>query len=308
MKRWMENPLLRYQLFGFTVNRWKRQPLLYGVIAGGVGLTYLLVYQLVAFNQIPFAAALNLCLLVMCLVAPLMAYNLFSLEYEKQTWESLALTRLTAREILWGKLGAALARVGILTLLALPILLTTVELDIYIFDSRSGRIPTVLESTTNLYVLTAGMSLLFSWGALIVALGMWLSFYLKRTLSTASTLYAGQVFALALMPMLYLTFSTGETGNEFIGAITSYWEGFVWWIASLFTARVILYLNPFWAANELNAVLPSSYTWRDGGGSYTYSEGLIYLNWGFSQSITYLALALLFAGLTHRGLKHAWRK
>ncbi|GEM_PF-990222 len=309
MKRWLENPLLRYQLFGFTVNRWKRQPLLYGAVAVGVGLTYLMVYQLVAFNQTSFAAALNLCLFVMCLTAPLMAYNLFSLEYEKQTWESLALTRLTAREILWGKFGAALARVGILTLLALPILLTTIELDIYIFDSRRGRIPTVLESTTNLYVLTAGVSLLFSWGALLVSLGMWLSFYLKRTLSTASTLYAGQVFALALMPMLYLTFSAGETGSELIGAITSYWEGFAWWVASLFTARVILYLNPFWATTELNAILPPRYTWWDGGwdGS-TYAEGLFYLNWGFAQSVAYLALALLFAGLTYRGLKHAWRK
>ncbi|MCX7924599.1 MAG: hypothetical protein N2554_02165 [Fimbriimonadales bacterium] len=310
MKLRTENPLLRYQLFGFTVNRWKRQPWLYGAVAVGVGLTYLLVFQLVAFNQSSFSAALNLCLFIMCLTAPLMAYNLFSLEYEKQTWESLALTRLTAKEILWGKWGAALARVGILTLLALPMLLTTANLDIYVSGSLRGKYPTVLEPTTNLYPFTAGVFVLFSWGALIVSLGMWLSFRLKRTLSTASTLYAGQVFALALLPMLYLTFSIWETGSEFISAIGSYWEGFAWWLYSLFTARAILYLNPFWTAAELQRLFLQHHSnwWLPSWEDQAYEEGLLYLNWGFAQGFTYLALALLFAGLTYRGLKYAWRK
>lgn len=308
MRRRPENPLLRYQLFGFTLNRWKRQPWLYGGVAVGGGLTYLLVLLLFISEDAPYIVALQLCLFVMCLAAPLMAYHLFSTEYEKQTWESLALTRLTAWEILWGKWGAALARVALLTLLALPILFFNEDLHINLVSPFRGRFITTLEPTHDLYVLAAGVSLLFCWGVLLVSLGMWLSFLLKRTLTTASALYAGQVFALALMPILYLMFSEGETGTQRISTITNYWEGFAWWGYSLFTAQAILALNPFWAAEELNAIYHAWETTSWNGTGPLYPEGLIYLNWGFAQSAIYLALALLFAGLTYRRLKHVWRK
>ena len=308
MKRRPENPLLRYQLFGFTLNRWKRQPWLYGAVAIGGGLTYLLVLLLVAFSNASFPVALQLCLFAMCLAAPLMAYHLFSTEYEKQTWEPLALTRLTAWEILWGKWAAALARVALLTLLALPILFINEDLHIDLVSPFRGRFITIFEPTHALYVFVAGVSLLFCWGVLLVSLGMWLSFLLKRTLTTASALYAGQVFALALMPTLYLIFSEGETGSQLIATIRSYREGFAWWGYSLFTAQAILALNPFWAANELNAIYRGWETTIWNRTDPLYPEGLIYLNWGFAQSAIYLALALLFAGLTYRRLKHAWRK
>jgi hypothetical protein len=304
MKRRMENPLLYYQLYSLTRNRWKRQPLLYGVVAGSVALTYLLVFQLIANTKAGFIATLTLCLFLMCLSAPLMSYNLFSLEYEKQTWESLALTRLTAKEILWGKWGAALARVAGLTVLMLPILLVNADLEVHIPGFLVGTYHTLFEPTIKLYVFLCGVSLLFGWGVLIVSLGTWLSFKLRRTLTTASALYAGQVFALALLPMLYLTFSQGNIQTEYIGYIQSYWEGFAWWIASLFTARAIIYLNPFWAAYELNSIDSYFDFWP----TSDYGQGLMYLGWGFAQGLFYLALALLFAGLTYRGLKYAWRK
>ncbi len=120
MRALRENPLLRYHLLGATRHRWRRQPWLYGAAALGIGLVYLLVLQLTVFSEASIFATLGLALFVMCIAAPLMAYNLFSLEYEKQTWESLALTRLTAPEIFWGKYGAALARVALTTLLFAP--------------------------------------------------------------------------------------------------------------------------------------------------------------------------------------------
>ncbi|MCX7925942.1 MAG: hypothetical protein N2554_09050 [Fimbriimonadales bacterium] len=309
MKLRTENPLLRYQLFGFTVNRWKRQPVLYTTVAVAVGLTYLLVFQLIAYNEAGLSSALYLCLFMMCLVAPLMSYNLFSLEYEKQTWESLALTRLTAKEILWGKWGAALMRVGILTLLALPILLTTADLAVYVSGSLRGEHPTVLEPTTNLYVFTASVFLLFSWGALIVSLGMWLSFRLKRTLSTASTLYAGQIFVLVMLPLLYVIFSSGEMGDDTVNSLVSYWDGFSWWVVSFFHARIIMYLNPFFTASQLGTLAtPYGGWWTDSWTGGSYYDGLMFMGWGFAQSFVYLLLAAIFAGLIHRGLKHAWRK
>lgn len=294
MKRWSENPLLYYQLYGLTRNRWKRQPLLYGAAAFGIALAYLLLFQLVSFSETGFVGTLILCLFVMCLSAPLMAYNLFSLEYEKQTWEALALTRLTAKEILWGKWGTALIRVAGLTVLALPLLLLTISLE----DDT--------EPALRLYIFGTGVSVLFGWGALIVSLGMWLSFKLRRTLTTASALYAGQVFALLLLPMLLLIFGGGEflTVTEFISAVQSYWEGIVWWIASFFNARAIVFLNPFYAVYQLDFI-GSKGLFLTGE---NHGLGLRYMGWGFAQGGIYLALALLFAGLTYRGLKHAWRK
>jgi hypothetical protein len=139
MRALRENPLLRYHLLGATRHRWRRQPWLYGAAVLGIGLVYLLVLQLTVYSEAGIDATLGLALFVMCLAAPLMAYNLFSLEYEKQTWESLALTRLTAREIFWGKYGAALARVALTTLLFAPFLLTTHRATTYVIVAAFTR-------------------------------------------------------------------------------------------------------------------------------------------------------------------------
>lgn len=309
MKQRIENPLLHYHLFGLVRNRWKRQPLLYTVVVVGSALTYLLVYLLIPLAGFNFYAALWLCLFLMCLSAPLMAYNLFSLEYEKQTWESLALTRLTAKEIFWGKWGTALARVAGLTVLTLPLLILMLgaPLEVYISGPLVGKYRTLLEPTHDLYVFSAGVLLLFSSGALIVSLGVWLSFKLRRTLTTASALYAGQVFVLVLLPILHQIFSRGNTGEELFPHIRGYWGGFTWWATSLLTGHAILYLNPFFVASTLEYL---EYIAHDRFSRFAedYSRGLIYMNWGFAQSFIYLALALFFAGLTYRGLKHEWRK
>ncbi|MCS7208903.1 MAG: ABC transporter permease [Fimbriimonadales bacterium] len=291
MKPRAENPLLWYQLFGLTRNRWRRQPLLYGALVASAALTYLLVFQLIAYNDASLGTALNFGLFAICLFAPLMAYNLFSLEYEKQTWESLALTRLSAREILWGKWGAALVRLALLTLAFVPMTLITIDL-----------------VGTQVYATVAGWLVLFSWGALLTTLGMWLSFKLKRTISTASTLYAGQVFALLLFPLLYLTFGSWDTGIQSISFLQNHWEGFLWWVGSLFDARFVVHLNPFYVNSQLGWIAQERpWTgWSDD--TVSYLKGLYYLNWGYTQSFLYLALAMLFAGLTYRGLKYAWRK
>lgn len=294
MKRRLENPLLYYQLYSVTRNRWKRQPLLYGAMVFSIALVYLLLFQLVSFTEVGFVSTLNLCLFAMCLSAPLMAYNLFSLEYEKQTWETLALTRLTAKEILWGKWGTALIRVAGFTVLVLPLLLLGIRMDIS------------NDLATKLYLFGAGVLMLFGWGALIVSLGMWLSFKLRRTITTASALYAGQVFVLLLLPLLILIFNRGDLPIEFIGEVRSYREGIYWWIASFLSAWALLFLNPFWAVYQLNYIgFSGDFLFlRD----ETYGVGLRYMGWGFVQGGIYLSLALLFAGLTYRGLKYAWRK
>ena len=290
MRALRENPLLRYHLLGATRHRWRRQPWLYGAAVLGIGLVYLLVLQLTVFNEASIFATLGLALFVMCIAAPLMAYNLFSLEYEKQTWESLALTRLTAREIFWGKYGAALARVALTTLLFAPFLLTT-------------------HSATT-YVITAAFTALFSWGALLVSVGLWLSFKLKRTLTTAATLYAGQVFVLMLFPFLYALFSGGEMGpgQSAIEWVQNYRDGFLAWVISLLNGSLIIYANPFYASAQLEYMAAVPAWWWNAEGWDAYVNGLRYMLWGFAQSAMYLGLATLFAGFAYRGVKISWRK
>jgi len=288
MRALWENPLLQYHLLGATRHRWKRQPWLYWAATLGTGLMYLLALQTAVNYRPGIDAALWFSLFVMCLAAPLMAYNLFSLEYEKQTWESLALTRLTAPEIFWGKWGAALARVAVLTLLLAP----------FLFLSGVG----------NWYATTAAFVVLFGWGALLASLGVWLSFKLKRTLTTASALYAGQVFVLLLFPMLYLILGEGTLPRELISTVQSYKDAYYTWIICVFNGALIIYINPFYVALEMEHMRWWADWWWMRGDEYTYRSGLRYMLWGFTQGVLYLGLAALFAGFTYRGVKISWRK
>ncbi|MFN4032352.1 MAG: hypothetical protein ACK4ME_01805 [Fimbriimonadales bacterium] len=301
-----ENPLLQYHLFGFTVNRWKRQPVLYGAVAVGMGLTYLLLFQMFHTYEASLGATLNLSLFVMCLTAPLMAYNSFSLEYEKGTWESLALTRLTAGEILWGKWGAALARVALLTLLLTPMLFIATDFRIELDGPLLGRFTTVVEPSYEFYKFAASVALLFSWGALLVSLGVWLSFKLKRTISTASTLYAGQLLALVLLPVLLATFGIDSSHalEDELRSVYSFKDGFFWWLRVAFSSGVIFCLNPFYTTATLDSIASRVYYLYKSVDTMQY----FYVGWGFAQSFVYVSWGIFFAGLAYRGVKTNWRK
>ena len=289
MKTLWENPLLQYHLLGATRHRWKRQPWLYWAATLGTGLVYLLALQTAVNYRPGIDVALWFSLFTMCLAAPLMAYNLLSSEYEKQTWESLVLTRLTAREIFWGKWGVALTRVAVLTLLLAPFLL--------------------LSDIRNWYATTTAFVVLFGWGALLASLGVWLSFKLKRTLTTAATLYAGQVFVLLLFPFLYLLFSGGsDPSTSTIEGVQSYRDGMLAWVASLFEGTLIIFANPFYLASQLNDLSVRPSWWWGSTDWDAYVNGLRYMLWGFAQSAMYLGLGAMFAGFAYRGVKISWRK
>lgn len=291
-----DNPLLHYHLLGATRHRWRRGPWLYGAVVGGMALVYILVLQLALLarrgGEEGIGVALSLSLFVMCIAAPLMAYNLFSSEYEKQTWESLALTRLTAREIFWGKWGVALVRVALTTVLFAPFFL--------------------LAGDENPYTIGAAFALLFGWGVLLVSVGVWLSFKLKRTLTTASALYAGQVFVLLLLPFLVLVFGTrlwkhDDNLFDLISLVTSFREAVLAWMVSLVDGKIIILTHPFYTASELSWLIEPQPSWvSDKWGDYI--RGLYAMGWGFTQSVLYLGVAVLFAGLTYRSLKISWRK
>lgn len=291
MRMLRENPLLHYHLLGATRHRWRRQPWLYGTAVVGIALVYILALQVAVQGGEGVEVPLGLSLFVMGIAAPLMAYNLFSSEYEKQTWESLALTRLTALEIFWGKWGVALVRVALTTVLFAPSFLFSGE--------------------ENPYTIGAAFALLFGWGTLLASVGVWLSFKLKRTLTTAAALYAGQVFVLMLLPSLVFVFGGRMWEynlSDTIRLVTSVHEAVSVWLLSLTDGTIILYAHPFYTASELSWLSEPRSWWWQSEDHWRYMRGLYAMGWGFTQSALYLAVAALFAGLTYRGLKISWRK
>jgi hypothetical protein len=161
----------------------------------------------------------------------------------------------------------------------------------------------------NTYIIAAAFAVLFGWGMLLVSVGMWLSFKLKRTLSTAATLYAGQVFVLLLFPFLYLLFSGGsDPSTSTIEGVQSYRDGMLAWVASLFEGTLIIFANPFYLASQLNDLSVSPSWWWGSTDWDAYVNGLRYMLWGFAQSAMYLGLGAMFAGFAYRGVKISWRK
>jgi ABC-type transport system involved in multi-copper enzyme maturation permease subunit len=98
-----ENPVFWYHLLGQSRYRWRKQRAMTIIASVLIGLLYLyLLQQTLEYEVEPILIQL-LGLLLICLLIPLGSYSLFSAEYEKATWESLAITPLTVDQIVFGK-------------------------------------------------------------------------------------------------------------------------------------------------------------------------------------------------------------
>jgi ABC-type transport system involved in multi-copper enzyme maturation permease subunit len=287
MRQQQENPVFWYHLVGQSRNRWRKQRTL--MLVGGVffAITYLyLLSQIFTYSLVP-AAVFLLGLFLMCLLVPLSSYSLFSTEYEKATWESLAITRLTASEIVFGKWFSRVLGVFVLVALLIPPLLSAWSMEYSPAPFRN---------------VLAAIWLLTGWGVLLVSLGMWLSLRLRNSIVTASLLYSIQVFLLLFLPILVqLLFALAMIDSP--GRMESLtWEmerkgslrAALWdWLTLLFNWRAIYQLNPFIAAIELldmgsTSTLPHLYGW---------AQGVYY--WLFSGWLYFLTL---------QGVRRHWRK
>lgn len=285
-----ENPLIWYHLIGSTRHRFTRLRVVYYAIGVVLLLVYLTTLLGIVNLRLGITETLFLILFVVCLVTPLFSYNLFSSEYEKATWEFLALTRLTAKEVLLGKWSVGLVRLAALLTVLFPLGLVS-----------SAQMPASYAFMMHLFL---GMLCIGSWGMLILSVGLWVSFRWRNTVLSASLLYALQVLVLLLFPSL-VSILTYEPGMENLlqvmlqGDFPDFASRARFWLASLVNGQCLIWLNPFYTLGELRTMF---------GRSNEIAEGLIAVGWGWVQSGLYLLLAAGFLWPTYNGVKKHWRK
>lgn len=293
------NPLLWYHLIGGTRHRYQQHRVLFYAIAFVIMLLYATALTIMLRSLPETGTVVNFVLFFVCLLTPLFSYNLFSTEYEKATWEFLALTRLSAKQILLGKWLTGMVRLGILFVGLLPFLLA--------IDSQ---IPTRLF----LYQLLLALLCVFSWGTLLITAGVWISFRWRSTVLSASLLYGLQIFVLLLLPFLVAIFNAAS-GQE--GALTvalqsdfrSFSERILFWVMAFLDGQFVVWFNPFYTLHELDWMFPRQWGFS---GSWSVREqtalALLAVGWGWVQSLFYLLLSAGFWGLTYNGIRKHWRK
>jgi ABC-type transport system involved in multi-copper enzyme maturation permease subunit len=165
-----------------------------GVLAVATSIIVFLVYYI---NNIVGAyrdmsdgslAFCNLELKLMTIALPALMYGAISGEREHDTWDALTLTRLTASQIVFGKLKWRFyVYLLIVVLTNIPILI----IHYHILD------PVPLD------VLLQTQTVLLTWGVLVSAYTLWVSTMTKRSITTLIVV-AGSLFGLLyLLPTLY---------------------------------------------------------------------------------------------------------
>ncbi len=208
-------------------------------------------------------------LTVLTLVVPASIYGAIAGERERATWEALILTRLTPAQIIAGKILWRVVIIGVIAaLLSLPMILS----------QAVSRHPA--EVTAD--VLLRGQALVFSWGLLLCAFGLWVSAKSRRGVTAIAVIVGALLAALLLVPMLFAMFGASMDYVRSGRALDL--------IGSLY-----INLNPFYALIRLN---------RYGGGpttaGKTFSAGsaLVWL-----LPVLYLIGGVIFLYGTHRSLQ-----
>ncbi|MER3403641.1 MAG: hypothetical protein C4336_06930 [Armatimonadota bacterium] len=296
------NPLLWYHLIGWTRHRYQQQRVLFYTIAFVIMLLYATALTIMLRSLPETRTVVNFVLFLVCLLTPLFSYNLFSTEYEKATWEFLALTRLSAKQILLGKWLTGMVRLGILFVGLLPFLL--------VIDSAKAldQIPTRLF----LYQILLALLCVFSWGTLLITAGVWISFRWRSTVLSASLLYGLQIFILLLLPFLAAIFNANSDRE---GTLTvalqsdfrSFSERILFWVMAFFNGQFVVWFNPFYTLHELYWMMPH-WRWDYSGNWEQTALAMRAVGWGWVQSLVYLLLSAGFWGLTYNGIRKHWRK
>jgi len=145
------------------------------------------------------------------LITPAVTANAITLEKEQQTWDMLLYTNLTPGEIIFGKLIARQVLLCILLVLFLPISLFAWMHSVVLGANGSDTITTGQFALTYLVLL---FSMLF-----FSTSGMFLSFYLKRTLYSIMGAYTfvvgGLIIGTTLVTFILATLFTNEHVFEY---------------------------------------------------------------------------------------------
>ncbi|MFN3421689.1 MAG: hypothetical protein ACK40X_08205 [Armatimonadota bacterium] len=288
-RKWVaENPVFRYHFLGQT-RMLARRPIWQVLLIAGIFTAIYLWFLKQALQHGLPAIALGLECLALWLVAPLMTHSLFAAEFEKATWEMLILTRLTAGQIVMGKF---LSRLAILLFLALCFILP-----LWIGMTREYQ---MLPPTRIASLLLKTQLVAIGWSILLIAVTLWLSYWLKRGMIAAAVAFAGQVLALFILPILWGIFWALFIESSGRGSIDPFsfdlgqegWLKYGWMVDPRFA---VWFYNPVAAVAGIFATM-----------SEPVNEQL--LLWGTWQGIVYILLAALIAALLTRRIARVTRK
>jgi ABC-type transport system involved in multi-copper enzyme maturation permease subunit len=264
-----ENPVFWYHLLGQSRYRWRKQRAMTIIASVLIGLLYLyLLQQTLEYEVEPILIQL-LGLLLICLLIPLGSYSLFSAEYEKATWESLAITPLTVDQIVFGKWFSRVLGVLVVVLLMTPLS--------FVAWLKSFRVE------AGLLGWLGSQWMLLSWGVLLVSLGMWLSFRVRHSIASAALLYGIQVFVLLFLPLLvYTLFSLAVTGT-YLEDTFRYrlpgepsWGDRLWfWLSLPFDWRCVFWLNPYLSMEPILTTYSSEAGSAAAGAGLRLGSGLV---------------------------------
>ncbi len=290
-----QNPLFVYQFYTSGAYRLRQYRFVTYAILISIAIGYLFFFTMFVQFQPGLGASGTLTLLLTCIVAPLMGYRLFSQEYERATWEFLAITPMSARDILLGKWGAAVARWTLLLLLLIP-LLWVASLDnlSILFWEEPGTVGWLLTLLT-----------IWSWGVFLVSFSSWLSLRVRNTIAVVGIIFTIQACLLLLLPLVISIIGgwQGISADWRSVVVLSLREGWEWWILSFYTGDIVWMLNPFQVISEWSGVVDFSY--RSDSEHY---QRLLMMLWGIVQSGVYLTGSAIFAFLTYSKIRKEWRK
>jgi len=203
-------------------------------------------------------------LVILTLLLPSSIHGSISGERERATWDALMLTRLTAAQIIFGKLVWRFRIILIVAILSI----------IPIIISRTN--PDSFEISTGMFISAEVMIL--AWGLLLCTFGLWISAITKRSITSLAVIAGSLTGVLLLLPVLYSMFysimdSDRSSQNDFI-------------------FKLMFTFNPF---TSLEIVLDP----RDANNSAIISGGQM----GSEQTLLYLALSIVFTIFTFLRIK-----
>ncbi len=173
-----------YLLYRMQIGNMSRSAYYGGYGPGGPANVY--AGAAAEIGQAVFATVAVLEMLFMAFIAPALTMNAISSEVERQTYELLLATPLSAWAILRGKVGAALGYVLLLIFSALPVISLA-----FLF----GGVPAVAVAQVQLSVFVSGL--------LFLTIGLFYSSLFKRTSRSAIMAYV-TVAVLTVLPVLLL--------------------------------------------------------------------------------------------------------
>jgi ABC-type transport system involved in multi-copper enzyme maturation permease subunit len=231
------------------------------VAIGAVIFVYL--WGLVQLTHIDYDFSIALeyfALILITVILPTSIYGAIAGERERATWDALILTRLTAAQIIVGKLGWRMVGVAAILLLAWPAMVLT--------HGRGS-----FAAHTSFAAMFSTHAMLFAWGILLCAFGLYISACSKNSVAAAGAVFGLLLGLLLLLPIVVSMFNMGGGRS--------------------FSMTLSLSFNPFAALAEVGRTEQS--TWDP---FFWYGPKA-----GWILTATYALTAAALLALTHRRLK-----